>query len=336
MQYQGEDIPSDDLFRSIARALFEPSLDRTENILKITLKGRATIWVLKLAFGQLARPIEIASKAAKPIAVEVDRSSNRLSYLLVTNKSGRVLHNCLMLSHLLPDLDRLTVAGVNMVTFHKTIDELVKSVDDKHEKPDREAPAGLDVLLEGAFKADMLRFWIAAVEQGNMVFVPEIPPGARVKIGLAPPVDLEHAQEVTLSLWCEELSIPVEPASNFRGRSRQGLASGKAKVSGQKTSDERPGKPADKDSFELLSGGSTRITLIPPPDGSGEYSFAALSEAGAYQRCRQGIRRRRNQKNLPDNRRVEAKLRTYIHTYVCMHRRMYVHRWQACEEAYEH
>lgn len=256
----------DDVIRLSTAFFVKPVFSHSNADLRATAEGRLCNILLKQATSNLAKPIPAAFEIAKPVGVRLDRTSGRYAFLVLTNTSGRTLHNCLVFSRYFPDLKRLAVAGMNATVFHAGINALLRSPNKPgYPKPVPASPT--DVLLDGAEESTRLQFAIESLEDGALIYVADIPPNAKVKIWLCPENRVQFARSVELALWCDELSVNRCVAENFVPREDAGETGFVNAIPSKPQTDKE-----DDQSFKKLRPG-TMIAVRAPTDDNKQQVF---------------------------------------------------------------
>lgn len=159
-------------------------------IINLCLKDVAT---------QLVRPGPAdAGAQANSIGVRIETARDRFGAIALTNKTEQALHHCLVVTRMIPDRS----AGDSMAIMNKVLGHLAGEM-------------GLDPLMKDTTSANRLRALIAQLEQGVLIYVPEIPAGATVRTSLCAPNWLPIAKVAELSLWCDELTALDVEADNL-------------------------------------------------------------------------------------------------------------------------
>jgi hypothetical protein len=139
----------------------------------------------------------IAGKDAVAVTLETGRA---LGAITLTNRSGRALHHCLIFTRLESDRERIEAAARQEDLFGAFV-----------------LPAmGLSPkLVAGSREAARLRHHFNKQDKGVMVWVPEVPAGGKVTTLLAQPGYYSVSKSASMSIWCDELAIDPQPASNW-------------------------------------------------------------------------------------------------------------------------
>jgi hypothetical protein len=126
--------------------------------------------------------------------------------------------------------------------------------------------------VDAGAKVARIKFLIAAVEQGCMIYVPELPANAEVKVWLCPTYRLQIAKSVEISLWCDELSVDGVRPENLEDPPVLGGSGIMHPL------------PSDTQSFSPLRSG-TLIRLSAGGDGKRHRTFSCYKAAGASYRA---------------------------------------------------
>jgi hypothetical protein len=260
-----------DLLRVAYALMFKMPVDRGTSSLKITLKALCNNVALRQALRNLAKPVPVAFAMEKPVAVRVDSKSGRDAFFILTNKTGRTLHSCLVISSVVPDRERLLAQGADAEVLYAGIKAWLASP----EKPGERPTVGDEIaggFVDAGAKVARIKFLIAAVEQGCMIYVPELPANAEVKVWLCPTYRLQIAKSVEISLWCDELSVDGVRPENLEDPPVLGGSGIMHPL------------PSDTQSFSPLRSG-TLIRLSAAGDGKRHRTFSCYKAAGASYRA---------------------------------------------------
>ena len=157
--------------------------------------------VMKGKFRELAgHEIRTDPGMGGSIGVTLETLPDRLGTITLTNRTDRSFHHALIITRLVADRDR------------------VQAIAQEENLVGRLVLPGLgfsDETVRGSLLAAELRSNFNQQEKGEVVYVPEIPPGASVRMSLARPGYFEIASSADVSLWCDELVVECSNADNM-------------------------------------------------------------------------------------------------------------------------
>lgn len=169
-------------------------------VLVTQLKGFALNLLLKEASLALAEPPGAELEGdADAISVRIETAPGKYGSIVLTNRSGRTLHHCLVITRLIPNRSRSVLYGALAETQPALLKELGINAD----------------TVDEMAKTHRLRTMLDLLEQGVMIFVPEIPAGAAVRTSVGSVAWLRAARSADLSLVCDELSLTGVQAQNL-------------------------------------------------------------------------------------------------------------------------
>jgi hypothetical protein len=141
--------------------------------------------------GMVGEPTRPLPAIKDPIKVKLE-SKDKVAYMVATNETKATLHHCLLFTRAINDPAKVDVRlngemrkyALGAAFFQASKDAL--------------AAASTSVLLNMV---------LLSMDRGSIVYIPEIPAGATVRIGLMAEADMEQVKNTELSLYCDELTV---------------------------------------------------------------------------------------------------------------------------------
>jgi hypothetical protein len=126
------------------------------------------------------------------IKIKLETLKDKQVVVTVTNQGMAPLHHCLLQSRAFPD-PRLIERKINSDRAAMLLAAGFLGVGEKS--------------TDNASLYTLLQYVLSNTERGALVYLPEIPAGGTVRLGLTTSEDLVYLKESELSLWCEELTL---------------------------------------------------------------------------------------------------------------------------------
>lgn len=185
-----------DVTRQLEKTM-ESSLLTTVVLLVGQAKGLEAKDKIKLMVGQ---PVGPPPSAPEPLKVKLETTKDKQVVMAVTNQSQVALHDCLFLARATADpklVDRKT--RMQLATLG-----LMGGAFGAEEK--------LQFGMSDKFKDKRITYIFLQsilynMDRGGLVFVPVLPAGSTVRIGLIALDDMPFLQRSEVSLWCNELTL---------------------------------------------------------------------------------------------------------------------------------
>jgi hypothetical protein len=146
-----------------------------------------------------SRPVPAAKE---PIAVKLETTKDKKVVLSLTNQTKAPLHHCLLFTRAVADpkkVEKFTRA--EMTTRLGLVGALGASKEN----------------LESAATMIFLQSVLMNMDRGGMFFVPEVPVGGTVKVGLTSVKDMTYVKSTEVSLWSDELTVASLSAGTWAG-----------------------------------------------------------------------------------------------------------------------
>lgn len=173
--------------------VFKEPLEQSVQASTILVVGQAKGLASKEKVQALVgKPIGPAPAGKEPLKVKLETTKNKQVVVAVTNQTKVPLHHCLLLARAIPNPAMVE----RKINSDKTLLLLGGG-----------ALGASDKFAEKALDYILLQSVLYNMERGGMVFVPEIPAGGTVRLGLTSADDMVYLKDSELSLWCDELTV---------------------------------------------------------------------------------------------------------------------------------
>ena len=190
---EGVFAPSDANTQLIEDLVLQQPLDQSVQASTLFVVGQAKGLASKDKVQALVgKPIGPVPPAKEPIKVMLETTKDKQVVVAVTNQSQAPLHQCLLRARAIPN-PAMVERKINSDKVLLLLGAGALGSSDKF------TGNTLDYIL--------LQSVLYNMERGGMVFVPEIPAGGTVRLGLISADDMVYLQDSELSLWCNELTV---------------------------------------------------------------------------------------------------------------------------------
>ncbi len=180
--------------RGLEEAVFtKPQQDANRRSV-IRLFGHIETLKLRDNIEALAGKPVTSKKPSQPIRLKLETGRDKSVMMAFTNQTDKPLHNCLAISRAIPDpklVDKKTKAEIMLrLAAPKLLGASKENID----------AATVGILLQHA---------ILNLDRGSVIFVPEIPAGATVRMELTSAKDMDYVKRSELMLWSDELTTTL-------------------------------------------------------------------------------------------------------------------------------
>jgi hypothetical protein len=136
----------------------------------------------------------------EPVKVFCDASPETLGSVSITNQSGRTMRNVLVIGRVVVDAEKARESGERETALGQFLLPAI-GVSEK--------------MKEASIQAGKLRARAAQTNPGNVAFIPEIAPGATVRVFVSHWISMIGAKSVDVSLFSDEFTVIDRKPANY-------------------------------------------------------------------------------------------------------------------------